>query len=40
VNSLAGISNGVPQIATRDTLTTVSLKDNQTLVIGGLIQHA
>jgi type II secretory pathway component GspD/PulD (secretin) len=39
VNSLAGISNGVPQIATRDTLTTVSLKDNQTLVIGGLIQE-
>lgn len=39
VNSLAGVSNGVPQIATRDTLTTVSLKDNQTLVIGGLIQE-
>ena len=38
-NSLAGISNGVPQISTRDTLTTVSLKDNQTLVIGGLIQE-
>jgi type II secretory pathway component GspD/PulD (secretin) len=39
VNSLAGVSNGVPQIATRDTLTTVSLRDNQTLVIGGLIQE-
>jgi type II secretory pathway component GspD/PulD (secretin) len=39
VSSLAGVSNGVPQIATRDTLTTVSLRDNQTLVIGGLIQE-
>jgi type II secretory pathway component GspD/PulD (secretin) len=39
VNSLAGVTNGVPQISTRDTLTTVSLKDNQTLVIGGLIQE-
>jgi hypothetical protein len=39
VNSLAGVSNGVPQVSTRDTLTTVSLRDNQTLVIGGLIQE-
>lgn len=40
VSSLAGVANGVPQISTRDTLTTVSLKDNQTLVIGGLIQES
>ena len=40
VNSETGILNGVPQIATRDTLTTVDLKDNQTLVIGGLIQES
>lgn len=39
VNSLAGLLNGVPQIATRDTQTVVQLKDNQTLVIGGLIQE-
>ena len=40
VNSLSGILNGVPQIATRDTQTTVRLKDNQTLIIGGLIQES
>jgi type II secretory pathway component GspD/PulD (secretin) len=39
VNSLEGILNGVPQIATRDTQTVVQLNDNQTLVIGGLIQE-
>ncbi len=39
VNSLSGILNGVPQIATRDTQTVVHLADNQTLVIGGLIQE-
>lgn len=39
VNSLEGILNGVPQIATRDTQTVVQLQDNQTLVIGGLIQE-
>ncbi len=39
VNSLSGILNGVPQISTRDTQTTVHLKDNQTLIIGGLIQE-
>lgn len=38
VNSLTGFLNNVPQIATRDTQTTVNLQDNQTLVIGGLIQ--
>jgi type II secretory pathway component GspD/PulD (secretin) len=38
VNSLAGTNNGVPEISTRDTQTTVHLQDNQTLVIGGLIQ--
>jgi len=38
VNSLAGISNGIPQIATRDTQTTVAMREDQTLVIGGLIQ--
>ena len=40
VNSLAGILNGVPQISTRDTQTVVHLHNNQTLVIGGLIQEA
>jgi type II secretory pathway component GspD/PulD (secretin) len=39
VNSLSGILNGVPQISTRDTQTVVHLKDDQTLVIGGLIQE-
>ncbi len=39
VNSLAGLNNGVPQIATRDTQTVVQLQDDQTLVIGGLIQE-
>ena len=40
VNSLSGIINGVPQISTRDTQTTVHLKNDQTLVIGGLIQES
>ena len=39
VNSLEGTVNGVPQISTRDTQTVVALHDNQTLVIGGLIQE-
>jgi len=39
VNSLAGTNNGVPEISTRDTQTTVHLQDDQTLVIGGLIQE-
>jgi len=39
VNSLTGILNGVPQIATRDTQTVVHLKDGETLAIGGLIQE-
>ena len=38
VNSLEGLLNGVPQIATRDAQTTVGLQEDQTLVIGGLIQ--
>jgi len=39
VNSLEGLSSaGVPQISTRDTQTLVHLKNDQTLVIGGLIQ--
>jgi type II secretory pathway component GspD/PulD (secretin) len=38
VNSVDGANNGVPQISTREATTTVSLNDNQTLVIGGLIQ--
>jgi type II secretory pathway component GspD/PulD (secretin) len=38
VNSLTGILNGIPQISTRDTQTTVALRENQTLIIGGLIQ--
>ncbi|MBV8118234.1 MAG: hypothetical protein JOZ01_09660 [Candidatus Eremiobacteraeota bacterium] len=40
VNSLTGYLNGVPEISTRDTQTTVHLHDTQTLVIGGLIQEA
>jgi type II secretory pathway component GspD/PulD (secretin) len=39
VNSLTGFFNGVPEISTRDTQTTVHLRDNETLVIGGLIQE-
>ncbi|MBV8581325.1 MAG: hypothetical protein JOZ86_11935 [Candidatus Eremiobacteraeota bacterium] len=38
VNSLAGVANGIPQIATRDTQTTVAMHEDETLVIGGLIQ--
>ena len=40
VNSLSGDPNGVPEIATRNTQTTVDLRDNQTLIIGGLIQES
>ncbi|MGZ3563079.1 MAG: secretin N-terminal domain-containing protein [Vulcanimicrobiaceae bacterium] len=40
VNSLTGTLNGVPQIATRDAQTTVGLGEDQTLVIGGLIQDS
>lgn len=40
VNSLLGTnSQGVPSIANREAQTTVTLADNQTLVIGGLIQE-
>ncbi len=40
VNSLLGTnSQGIPSIANREALTTVTLGDNQTLVIGGLIQE-
>jgi len=39
VNSLIGTNNGVPEISTRDTQTTVHLHDDETLVIGGLIQE-
>ena len=40
VNSLIGVSAaGLPEISTRDTQTTVHLRDNETLVIGGLIQE-
>jgi hypothetical protein len=40
VNSLVGLNGGIPEISTRDTQTTVRLKDNETLVIGGLIQES
>jgi type II secretory pathway component GspD/PulD (secretin) len=40
VNNEAGVLNGVPQISTRETQTTVGLQDNQTLVIGGLIEDS
>ena len=39
VNSLIGTNAGVPEISTRDTQTTVHLHDDETLVIGGLIQE-
>lgn len=40
VNSLLGTNaQGVPSIANREAQTTVTLGDNQTLVIGGLIQE-
>ena len=39
VNSLTSTSaQGIPQISTRDTQTTVGMQEDQTLVIGGLIQ--
>ena len=38
VNSLAATTNGIPQISTRDTQTTVAMQEDQTLVIGGLIE--
>ncbi len=40
VSNEAGIVNGVPQISTRETQTTVGLLNNQTLVIGGLIEDS
>jgi type II secretory pathway component GspD/PulD (secretin) len=40
VNSLSGFLSGVPQISTRDTQTQVHLHNNETLVIGGLIQES
>jgi type II secretory pathway component GspD/PulD (secretin) len=40
VNSLSGITNGVPQISTRETETTVGMQEDQTLVIGGLIEDS
>ncbi|MEA2687723.1 MAG: ral secretion pathway protein, partial [Candidatus Eremiobacteraeota bacterium] len=39
VNSLIGTNGGVPEISTRDTQTTVHLRNDETLVIGGLIQE-
>jgi type II secretory pathway component GspD/PulD (secretin) len=39
VNSLEGVVNNVPEISTRDAQTSVHLKNNETLVIGGLIQN-
>ena len=40
VNSETAIINGIPQISTRDTQTTVTLHESQTLIIGGLIQES
>jgi type II secretory pathway component GspD/PulD (secretin) len=39
VNSETGLLNGIPQISTRDTQTTVALRADETLIIGGLIQE-
>jgi type II secretory pathway component GspD/PulD (secretin) len=39
VNSLSSTnSEGIPQISTRDTQTTVGMRADQTLIIGGLIE--
>lgn len=38
VSSLTGITNGLPQTASREAETQVRVKDGDTLVIGGLIQ--
>lgn len=40
INNLSSILNGVPQISTRDTQTTVAMREGQTLVIGGLIEDS
>jgi hypothetical protein len=40
INNLSSILNGVPQISTRDTSTTVAMREGQTLVIGGLIEDS
>jgi len=40
VNSLSGITNGIPQISTRETETTVGMQEDQTLIIGGLIEDS
>ena len=40
VNSLIGTNGGIPEISTRDTQTTVHLWNDETLVIGGLIQES
>lgn len=40
VNSNTGILNGVPQISTRETETTVGMQEDQTLIIGGLIEDS
>ena len=40
VNTRTGTTDqGVPQIASREAQTTVNLRDNETVVIGGLIQE-
>ncbi|HTU81279.1 MAG TPA: secretin N-terminal domain-containing protein [Candidatus Acidoferrales bacterium] len=41
VNSIAAInaSTGVPNIQSRDTTTTVGMRDGETIVIGGLIEE-
>jgi len=39
VNSNLGLLAGIPQISTRDTQTTVALREDETLIIGGLIQE-
>ena len=41
VNSIAGFGpSGVPNIQTRETTTTIGLKDGETLIIGGLIEDS
>jgi type II secretory pathway component GspD/PulD (secretin) len=39
VNSNTGFVAGIPQISTRDTQTTVAMREGQTLFIGGLIEE-
>jgi type II secretory pathway component GspD/PulD (secretin) len=38
IQSLTGITNGLPQTSSREANTTVMIKDGESVVIGGLIR--